>query len=42
MTRFIAVLFAVVGLANTVVGALGFDGLDINMGCPDKSVAARA
>ena len=24
-----------------VVGTLGFDGLDINMGCPDKSVAAH-
>ncbi len=24
-----------------IVGALGFDGLDINMGCPDKSVAAH-
>ena len=24
-----------------IVGALGFDGLDINMGCPDKNVAAH-
>lgn len=27
--------------AAHVVGALGFDGLDINMGCPDKAVAAH-
>jgi len=24
-----------------IVGALGFDGLDVNMGCPDRSVAAH-
>jgi len=27
--------------AAHVIGALGFDGVDINMGCPAKSIAAR-